>query len=165
MYNSKHEIEQKLNQVKYAWVQFKRYEGRIFVDGGRDPKTGSFPLINDLSSFITQARSVFQYAYKEANERGLLSSYDDFVNSHPIINCFKVLRDSDIHEYIPGTATTIKAHSPIEEIDRETGTSVGKPLKLYVEDLDDLDEPKDRNSDAKVTITITNTKSYNIVTN
>ena len=89
MYNSKREIDQKLSQVKYALVQFTRYEGRIFVNGGRDPNTGSFPLINVLSSFITQARSVFQYAYKEAKERGLLASYNDFVNNNPIIGCFK----------------------------------------------------------------------------
>ncbi len=155
MYKSKCEIEKKLKQVKHALKQFTRYEGRIFVNGGRDPQTGSLPLINDLSSFITQARSVIQYAHKEATKRGLVESYNAFVNSKPIFRCFKALRNSDIHEYIPGTNMTIEASSPIRSINPETGVGVGYPVNLYVEGLDDLNKPKDRNSDTIITTTIT----------
>lgn len=155
MYKSKLEIEKKLKQVKYALKQFTRYEGRIFINQGRDPQTGSFPLINDFSSFVTQARSVLQYAHKEAAKRGLVALYNDFVKSKPIFRCFKDLRDSDIHDYMPGTNMTIKASSPIRSIDPETGVGVGEPFNLYVESLDDLDKPKGQNSDATITTTIT----------
>ena len=155
MYKSKREIEKKLKQVKYSLKQFTRYEGRIFVNEGRDPQTGCLPLIIDLSSFTTQARSVLQYAYKEAKERGLVESYNAFVNSKPIFRCFKALRNGDIHEYIPGTNMTIEASSPIRSIDPETGVGVGEPVYLYIEGLDDLDNPKGRNSDTTITTTIT----------
>jgi len=155
VYQSKLEIEKKMRQAKYALKQLTRYEGRIFVNEGRDPQTGSYPFITDLSSFLTQTRSILQYAYHEAQDRKLTHLYEEFVGDKPIIGCFKDLRDSDIHSYLPRTQQTIFMTSPIRKFDPTTGIGVGETVTLLVESLDDLDNPKGRNSDARIATIIT----------
>jgi len=155
MYQSKDEIHRKLQQAKYALRKLGRFEGRIFVNEGRDEETGGFPLLNDFCSFATQTRSVFQYGLKEARERCMQRAYDAFVEHRPIIAFFADIRDADIHKYMPGVHLTIEGSSRIRSIDPKTGVGVGEPMSVYVESLDDLDSPKARNTDAHVKITVT----------
>ena len=154
MYRSRAEVERKLRQAKYIHREIEKFRGRVFVRGGVDDDTGAYPLLTHIGSFLAHARSVFQYAHKEAAESGKLSLYDDFVRKSEVIKFFKKIRDSDIHEYSIGTHMTISGDSPIVSYDPQTGTAVGRELRMYVEPLSDLDNPKERNEDVEVTITL-----------
>lgn len=149
MYKSKAEIEKKLSQTKYNLKQLTRFEGRFFVNQGRDHETGSYPLIAHLSSFLSSARSIFQYALKEAKNSGLQKTYEGFFDRSPVSKLFRDLRDDDIHQYMPGTHVAIEG---ITHIDPETGVGTGK---FSIEKLDDLDNPKDKNSDMTITTSVT----------
>lgn len=154
MYKSGKEIEKKLKQTKYVYNQILKFKNRVFINNGIDEKTGSYPLLTHISSFLALSRSVFQYAHKEADQSGLLSRYDDFVKNSEIVRFFKEIRDSDIHEYTINTHYTIKGDSPIGSSDPKTGIAVGKVVKLYVESLSDLDSPKDQNEEMEITVSI-----------
>ena len=125
------------------------------MNGGRDAETGSYPLIVDFSSFLSSARSVFQYGLKEAKSRGMQKVYDDFCAASPISKLFKDLRDDDIHRYTPGTHMTVEGSSPITHIDPETGVGTGAPFSVYVEGLEDLNEPKHTNTEVRITTSVT----------
>ncbi len=155
MYRSKSGIEKKLAQAKYVFNQLSKFEGRIFVNGGVDEKTGSHPLVVLLSSFAAHGRSVFQYACKEAKQGRKQQAYERFVSRSPIVGFFKRLRDIDIHECPPGTHTTIAASSPISRPDPKTGTATGEPVKLCVESPDNPNGPEDGNARVIITTTIT----------
>lgn len=109
MYKSKNEIEKKLKQVRYSQSLIRQYQGQLLANNGRDPSTGAHPLMVHLSALISQARSVIQYAYKEAKETGHLSEFDRFVAGSEIFKLFKRLRNCDIHEYPVGVCTTVYA--------------------------------------------------------
>lgn len=154
MYKSLSEIEKRLTQVRYTYKQVGKFKGRVFVKGGLDEETGAYPLLVFFSAFIAQARSVFQCAYKEAKQAGLLSSYNSFLVTSPIVGFFKKIRDNDIHEYAPSTRVLLQAESPIKSVDPQTGRRVGKEVTLYVESLSDIDFPKATNHDFTITITL-----------
>ena len=61
----------------------------------------------------------------------------------------------DIHEYVPGTYMVLEGSSPIIRFDPKTGVAEGKPVALYVENLEDLDNPKAKNVDMTITTMIT----------
>jgi hypothetical protein len=109
MYKSKKEIEKKLEQVKYSQNLIRRYQGQVLANNGRDPSTGAHPLMVHISALISQGRSIVQYAYKEAEETGLLANFEPFAAKSDIFKLFKRLRDCDIHEYSIGVQTTIHA--------------------------------------------------------
>lgn len=154
MYKSKEQIEKKLSQARFALAQLSRYEGRIFVNSGKDETTGAFPFIHDFSSFVTQTRSIFQYGLKEARELGMQPAYDRFVSQRSIVRFFADIRDSDIHESMPEIQMTLTASSPIVSFDPEGGVALGKQVSLHVESLEDLDSPKQHHSDFEVSIRI-----------
>ena len=86
MYRSKSEIEKRIAQTRYEFKQLAKFEGRIFVHGGRDEETGYYPLITRLSSFAALGRSVFQYALEEVGKSPKRKEYDDFVKTVPLSN-------------------------------------------------------------------------------
>jgi len=154
MYKSKSEIERKLRQVKYLYKEISKFKNRIFVKNGLDEETASYPLLTHISSFLTHARSILQYAQKEAKESGNQSKYVNYVSQNKIIKFFKTIRDSDIHEYTIGSHMTITAESPIVSYNSKTHTAIGKKFELYVEPLSDLDSSKHKNKEVEITITL-----------
>ena len=154
MYKSKSEIRKKLQQVKYMYNEISKFKNRIFVKNGLDEETGSYPLLTNIGSFLAHARSILQYAYKEAMESGNQAEYEEYVSQNEIIKFFKKIRDSEIHEYTIGSHTTVHAESPIISYDPETHTAIGKEVKLYVELLSDLDSPKNKNMEVEIVTTL-----------
>ncbi len=154
MYTSKNEIEKKLKQVKYVYKEISKFKNRIFVKSGLDEETGSYPLLTQISSFLAHARSILQYAQKEAKESGHQSKYDNYVGKNRIIKFFKIIRDSDIHEYTISSHMTITGESPIVSYDPETYTAIGKEVKFYVEPLSDLNSAKHKNKEVEIMITL-----------
>ena len=132
MYKSKNAIEKKLKQVKYIYKEISKYKNKIIVKNGLAEETGSYPLLVHISSFLAQARSILQYAHKEAKESGQLSKYNNYVSNNRIIKFFKMIRDSDIHEYTIGSHTTITGESPIIFNAPETDTSSGKEAEITI---------------------------------
>ena len=126
MYKSKNHIEKKLAQAKYTIKEMQKFKGKVFVNNGVDQETGAYPLQVKISSFLACTRSVLQYAYKEAKEKGLVTAYETAVNKRPIIRAFKDLRDTDIHEMVIGTHTVISCSSQIKKTEtpkiEETGS-------------------------------------------
>ena len=155
-YHSKSEIEKKFVQSKYALKQFNRFKNRVFVGNGIDKETGTYPIQIYFNSFLSHTRSVFQYAYKEAELNGKVRMYEDFVKKHGIFKFFTMLRDCDIHEYTLTTAVNLFGDSPIEKYIRKEGKlfGVGKPVSLLVESLDALDRPKGINKEFKIVTSI-----------
>lgn len=154
MYKSGNEVDKKFKQAKYVYNQILKFKDRIFVKGGIDEEPGSYPLLTHISSFVAHSRAVFQYAQKEAKQSGHLSLHNNYVAKSNIIKFFKVICYSDIHEYTINTYYTVEGNSPIEPYDPKTHTAIGKPFSLYIEPLSDLDSPKDKNKDVKITITL-----------
>ena len=154
MYKSKNEIEKKLRQVKFVYKEISKFKNRVFVKNGLDEETGSYPLLTHIGSFLTHARSVLQYAQKEAKESGGQSNYDNYVSQNRIIKFFKTIRDSEIHECTIDSHTTITGESPIVSYDPETHTAIGKEVSLYVELLSDLNSPKNNNTEMEITTTL-----------
>jgi hypothetical protein len=151
MYKSKSEIEKKLKQAKYVYKEISKFKNRIFVNNGLDEETGSYPLLTHVSSFLAHARSILQYAQKEAKESGIQSKYDNYVSQNKIIKFFKTIRNSEIHEYTIGSHMTITGESPIVSYDSETHTAIGKKVEFYVEPLSDINSPKYKNKEVEIT--------------
>jgi len=154
MYKSKNEIGKKLKQVRYVSKEIDKFRGRVFVKGGLDEETGSYPLLTNVGSFLAHARSIFQYAQKEAKETGCQCKYDNYVSQKEIIKFFKGIRDSEIHEYSIGSHMTITGEGPIVSYDRKTHTAIGKKFHIYVESLSDLNTPKETNKDVAIQLTL-----------
>lgn len=154
MYKSKSEIEKKLKQVKYIYKGISKFKNRIFVKNGLNEETGSYPLLTSIGSFLAQARSILQYAQKEAMGSVNQSKYDNYMSQNKIIKFFKGIRDSEIHEYTIGSHTIINADSSIISYDHETHTAIGKVVKLHVEPLSDLNSPKDENREVEIVVTL-----------
>lgn len=153
MYKSKREIGKKLKQVKYVQNLIRRFEGRVLAHNGRDPETGAHPLIAHLSSFVAHARSVIQYAYKEAKESGHLAEYERFVESSEIFRLFKSVRNSDIHEYTIGARTLILTTAYMSPAETPH-TLVSAPIEMNVETLSDLDKPPKEQPHVEVVYTL-----------
>ena len=151
MYKSKSEIRKKLRQVKYVYKEISKFKNRIFVKHGLDEETGAYPLLTNISSFLAHTRSILQYAQKESMESGHQSEYDNYVSKNRIIKFFKMIRDSDIHEYTIGLHVIVTGESPIVSYDSETNTAIGKELRIYVEPLSDLNSPKNKNTEVEIT--------------
>lgn len=119
MYLSKEEIRIKLSQVKYLYATICKFDEKIFVNNGMDVATGADILETHMSSFVAQARSIFQYALKEIktqenDEKAKNKAiYDDFVYKSAIIKIFRDWGGSDIHESAIRTSTTVYLSSPI----------------------------------------------------
>jgi len=154
MYKSKSEIEKKLKQVKYIYKEISKFKNRIFVKNGLDEETGSNLLLTNIGSFLVHARSILQYAQKEAKESGNQLKYDNYVSQNTIIKFFKRIRDSEIHEYTIGSQTIIHADSSIISYDPETHTAIGKEFRLHVEPLSDLNSPKYENREVEIVVTL-----------
>lgn len=101
MYKSKTAILDKLQQVKVAHKRILARQDWIVLE-----KEGRYPADLDFNSFVTSARSIFQYALKEIEEAKKVSKsssirklklYDNYVNNIPIIKFFGDLRDEEIH--------------------------------------------------------------------
>ena len=95
---------------------------------------------------------MLQYAHKEALETGNIKAYDAFVAKSSIIGCFKDLRNLDIHEAMIGTGISISSSPVIVEKTEAVATTGWVPF--YVETLDDLDNPKKRNTEVMIEATI-----------
>ena len=154
MYKSKSEIRKKVQQVNYIYNEISKFKNRIFVKNGLDEETGSYPLLTNIASFLVHARSILQYAQKEAMESGNQAKYDQYVGQNEIIKFFKKVRDSEIHEYTISSHATIHADSPIISYDSETHTAIGTEVQLYVEPLSDLDSPKNKNMEVEIVTTL-----------
>jgi hypothetical protein len=154
MYRSKIAIERKLGQVKYMYGIVSKFKNRIFVRNGLDEGTDSYPLLTYLSSFVTLSRSILQYAHKEVSESGNVSKYNEYIGDRELFRFFRLIRDKEIHEYTVGTRTTVMGESRIASYDPETQSARGEPVSLYVEQLSDLDSPKDENRDVEILISI-----------
>ncbi|MFO0719752.1 MAG: hypothetical protein U0319_03375 [Nitrospira sp.] len=140
MYKSKRAIRKKLQQVKYSQNLIRQFQGVLLAENGIDSKTGAHPLMVHLSAFLSQARSVLQYAHKEAKETGQLAEYEQFINQSKIIKFFKRIRDCDIHEYPIGVHTTIHATvymAPVDNLHPIEGLPETTPLQLNSELKDD----------------------------
>lgn len=84
-----------------------------------DVATGADILETHMSSFVAQARSIFQYALKEIDTQEHDKKvkkqriYHDFVSKSDIIKMFRDLRNSEIHESAIRSSTTVYLSSPI----------------------------------------------------
>ena len=101
-YRSKKNIETALNQAKFLYHNnILPFRGKIFANGVIDKNYNCSPLNIYFSAFITQCRSVFQYALKEIKQADYQDKkqrlYEKYINEHPLIKLFKDLRDTDIH--------------------------------------------------------------------
>jgi hypothetical protein len=154
-YHAKNGVVGKLNQAQHAFGELCKFRGRIFVNN-RDEKTGAYPILTCVSAFLTLARSVLQYARKEAAESGRLQECDSYVVLHPIFGFFKNLRDSDVHEYTPSVRRTVLASSPITEFKKRNDklVGIGSPVTFTVETLEDLHSPKGSKGDVKIAVTL-----------
>ena len=101
MYKSKASIFDKLQEVKVAHKRIIARQDWIVLE-----KEGRYPADLDFNSFVTSARSIFQYALKEIEEAKKISNssykqklklYEDYVSNIPIIKFFGNLRDEEIH--------------------------------------------------------------------
>jgi hypothetical protein len=138
MYCCKEDVLRKLVEVRHLHSTLDRYRGKVFVRNGLDDKTGIYPVGMALSAFIVHARTIFQYAYKQADETGRTRAYEGFVTSRPIIQSFRDMRDTEIHERVLDTRTEIAAES-----------------RLLRPDEAPWDTSSEEPREAKVTITLT----------
>ena len=126
LYHSKIQVEKKLRQSHYIFHQLEEFKDRLFVKGCLDEETGTYPILTHLSSFLTQTRSVFQYAHKEACEKKKLADYEKCFNQKPIFRFFRDLRNHDIHEYTIGSHTTVNLVSKINLKNEEPEADTSK---------------------------------------
>jgi len=66
-----------------------------------------------MGSFLSHSKSIFQYAYKEAQQLNKLSEYQTFLANNPIVGFFKELRDIEIHDSILGKHTVVSMKNKI----------------------------------------------------
>jgi hypothetical protein len=101
MYKSKAAILDKLQQVRVAHKRIIARQDRIVIE-----KEGRHPADLDFHSFVTSARSIFQYALKEIEEARKISRpshmqklklYENYVSNVPIIKFFGDLRNEETH--------------------------------------------------------------------
>ena len=154
MYRSKIQIEKKIKQVNFINNEIQKFRGRIFVNDGIDPETGADPLLTHIGSFLAHARSIIQYAYKEAKEIGKLDEYENYVKNIEIFKIFKDVRDSDIHEYTISSHTTMAATAKFDKSKSSDGKIVSKPMTFAVEDLKDLNNPTKIKGDVTIVYTL-----------
>jgi hypothetical protein len=154
-YNSKTEVLKKLAQAKYDRKKLAKFKNRIFVKHGLDGQTGTYPLGVEFSSFLSHARSVLQYAHKEAGAKTMTSVYDRFLSGSPILRFFRDLRDVDIHESTLGAQQEINISAPLVNYDPLTRRATSAPVSVFVESLDDLDKPPKGNQDINIITRIT----------
>jgi hypothetical protein len=113
LYQSKTNAEKKLAQARLVLNEMQEYRGKVYVNEGRDPTTGAYPLQTKVGSFLSSARSALQYMHKECKEHRNTSLYDSSIIKHPIIRQFRVMRDFEIHECPIGVQTVISLESPL----------------------------------------------------
>ena len=154
MYRSKHQIDQKMKQVNFVNNEIQKYRGRIFVNDGIDPETGADPLLTHISSFLAHARSIIQYAYKEAKEVGKLDEYDNYVQNIEIFKMFKDVRNSDIHEYSSTSHAIMSATANFDKSKSNNSQMVSKPMSMIVENLKDLNNPNTKKGDVNIVYTL-----------
>lgn len=150
MYKSKNQIDKKIKQVNFVNNEIQKFRGRIFVNEGIDPETGADPLLTHISSFLAHARSIIQYAYKEAKEMGKLGEFEDYVQNIKIFKMFKDVRNCDIHEYSIASRRIMSGTAIFDRTKSNTGEMVSKPMSIIVEDLKGLDNPNKKKSDVNV---------------
>ena len=154
MYKSKKQIENKIRQVNFVNNEIQKFRGRVFVNDGVDPETGAHPLITHVSSFLAHARSVVQYAYKEAKEAGKLSEYERYVQGVKIFKLFKDVRDCDIHEFTIGVHQIMQATATFDPATMKNGVLESKPITIFVEDISNLNSHKKEKSDVRTVYTL-----------
>jgi hypothetical protein len=77
----------------------KLIEARHFLDRMHAEHGSPAAFALELSAFLGAARSVLQYARKEAGQKkGGLQWYDHAIMANPLFGFFKDLRDNSIHE-------------------------------------------------------------------
>jgi hypothetical protein len=116
MYKSKFEIQRKLKQVNFALKELMKYRNKVFVNNGKDLETGCYPFEIRLGTFLIFARSIFQYAHKEAVSSGdsvKRNAYEQHINANKIFKYFKDLRDDEVHSLAVSFHVTISFSSPI----------------------------------------------------
>ena len=153
-YKSKNQIDKKLAQVKHIHRDIDKFKNRILTNNGVDPETGVHPLIIYSSSFLSSARSIIQYAYKEAKEVSKLAVYKAYVSDIEIFKIFKEIRDIDIHEYTIGVHgfINVNATNPIKEVAPAIVQS--EPVTIVVDSLDDLNTAGEQHGGVKVSYTL-----------
>ena len=154
MYRSKTQIEKKLKQVNFVNNEIQKYKGRIFVNGGIDPETGADPLFTHISSFIVHARSIIQYAFKEAKEVGKLNEYINYVQNVEIFRMFKDVRDCDIHEYSLTSHAAMSATANFDKSKSNNNEMVSEPISMIVENLNDLNNLNEKKGDVNIVYTL-----------
>jgi len=150
MYRSQSEIEKKMRQVKYLHKRISAYKGRVVVNLGVDPDTGADPLTAYFSSFLSNARSVIQYASKEAQGRKLRKEFDNYIRSVGIFKFFKLLRDFDIHSYSiePSVKMLISTKGIPLQVNGNTITT--EWVSFYVSSLSDLGKPVEHSRNVSI---------------
>ena len=154
MYKSKNQIDKKIKQVNFVNNEIQKYKSRIFVNDGIDPETGADPLLTHISSFLAHARSIIQYAYKEAKEVGKLDEYENYVQNIEIFKMFKNVRDSDIHEYSITSHATMSATANFNNTKNNSSKMVSEPMSIIVENLKDLNNPNKKKGDVNIVYTL-----------
>ena len=154
MYKSRKQIEKKIAQSEFLYKQIKKFQNRIFVNGGIDKETGARPLLTYLSSFLSSTRSILQYSCKEAKETNQLEKYQKYVNERPIFKFFKDIRDSDIHEYTIGSIVNISSVVNIDPSSSDSKSFKTDWVSFNVEELSDIDSPKVNNDHLNITTTL-----------
>jgi len=135
-YRSKLLIEEKLKQLKFVYLKrIKPYEGKVFVNSGRDKDSGCYPFDVDFSNFLTISRNIFQYALTEIkkNKNKNRNLYDKYVEGKPLIKFFKNLRNEEIHIAPGGHLTTISFTSSFKRdgksLDKMTEKEINEEAK------------------------------------
>lgn len=97
-YRSRTPIEERLRELRVLAAGLDRFRGKIFVHLGVDQATGTQPARMAVATFITSARSVIQYAHKEAQAGGCRAVYESAVRTRPLLGLFGAARNAEIHE-------------------------------------------------------------------
>ena len=135
-YTSKKNIETAFNQSKFLFYKkILPFQGKIFANAGIDKEFNCSPLNIYFAAFITQCRSVFQYALKEIKHSKFRIDheklYNDYIKNKPIIKLFKNLRNSEIHVASSGHQVTITFESKIpskQSVDKKESAQVPKEI-------------------------------------
>ncbi|MEX2163237.1 MAG: hypothetical protein WD823_03200 [Sulfuricaulis sp.] len=151
MYKSKISIEKKLAQAKYVLKMINKYRGRIFTNGGKDPETGANTLVTHISSFLAHTRSIVQYAHKEAKESYNIEKYDQYVTGKKIFSFFRVLRNSDIHEYTIGAYSLIEATAYFAPATKNNKSRTSNPIVMYVDEVSNINTPGREQRNVRIT--------------
>lgn len=117
MYKSKNQIKDKIKTLKFEFNFIYRNKNRLVINDGIDKETGANVLSSHIISFFIIARTILQFAYKEAKNTNNQNKYDEYINQKKIFKIIKMIRNTNIHDWQTGIKTVIYLESKIDRKD------------------------------------------------